>query len=231
MTDRILANLERQNNGIYNGLVKKNIEFTRTEILDTMDIDEKINLLKEENDRLKVISNANKPPPQVKEKKVQPVAQVANEIKEKPKKIETIMDLDSMNRAFFNDEFDSFEQQFLDCNLKMYYASYKYNSDKDDAPDFSATNLHQNFVQKCMNHAKYFMICFRCWKNVSETKYKYDSYWLMNMNDPLSSVMGDFGDDFEFTEILDKNVFIQEIKKRSEPIKDDYECIRENYVH
>lgn len=240
---KMITNLEKQNSGMYNSLIARNIFVERT-IKSDMNDELMLETLQTENGMLKELIKQHKPAPIVKEKKA-PVpkqekkkkdnneeGEEEENHKEPEKKINTIMNLEDVKRAFFTDELETFETLINDCPLKMFRASYKYSSDKDGAPTFSATNLQSGFVRACFNYSKYFMICFRCWKSVTENKYNYDSLWLLNMNEPLSDVIGSLSEDFTFTEIIDKNTFINEIKKLNEnTISNDYECIAESYVH
>ena len=75
------------------------------------------------------------------------------------------------------------------------------------------------------------MICFRCWKfdNNDEIKYKYDSLWIVNTNEPIHNIIGSICDDFEFEEFNNLDKFIMEIKKIINI--DSTNCIGESYVH
>lgn len=81
------------------------------------------------------------------------------------------------------------------------------------------------------------MICFRCWKNQHELKYKYDSLWIVNTNEPIPNVIGSLAEDFDFAETTDIDDFISQIKKLLEPESEEpvwineYTCIGESYVH
>ena len=103
MTTKQIISLTKQNDGMFTSLSRRNIEFKRNIINETMNDDEKLLLLQEENARLKTIIQINKPPPEPKKEKV-----VQEPTIEKPKVIayHTYTDLDTMKRAFFNNNFD-----------------------------------------------------------------------------------------------------------------------------
>ena len=130
-----------------------------------------------------------------------------------------------------------FEEQIKSNPLKFYKVSYKFDSDKDGAADFSAKNILKGFVRNFDDYRKYFMICFRCWKNQHELKYKYDSLWIVNTNEPIPNVIGSLAEDFDFAETIDIDDFISQIKKLPESETDEpvwineYTCIGESYVH
>ncbi len=240
-----LTNLQKQNDSIFFSLLTRNIPFDRITIPEGISEEEHIQLLSEENNKLKEAVKANKPPPQPKEEKPkqeQPIKQekkadkVENndeeqeETFEEPvKKFDTITNMEEMKRAFFNGLNEEFENQLKAFPFKLYRVEYKYNSDKDGAPDFSAKNLLKGFVRNFDDFRKYFMICFRCWKNQESNTYEYKSLWIVNTLEPISTVIGSFADDFIFEESTDINTFIKDIAK-IENI-DDTNCIGESYVH
>lgn len=257
---KIIIGLQKQNDGIYSSLMNKGIPFVRAFIHNDISEEEHIKMLKEENTRLKEISNANKPPPQPKEEKKtsqlkkESKTKILNEeveeneynkdnceddeiFKEPIKKFDTITNMEDLKRAFFNGDMDTFVSQVNTHPFKFYKSSYKYDSDKDGAPIFSAKNLLGGFVRGFEDCRKYFMICFRCWKNQYETKYKYESLWIVNTNSPIKDIIGSMEEDFVFEEIIGDNEFISKIKKIPELDSDEpiyingYTCIGESYVH
>ena len=248
--NKAIIGLEKQNAGIYSSLVAKGIQFDRTIIPEDISDENHLQLLKDENVKLKEISNANKPP--LKEKPKEELKEKPKEeLKEKQKdlddenynepvkKIDIIVDMDDIKRAFFNGDYDVFESAIKTHPFKFYNASYKYDSDKDGAPDFSAKNLLKGFVRSFDDYRKCFMICFRCWKYQHDTKYKYESFWIVNTNEKISNIIGSIEDDFIFNELTDIDNFISKIKKipKSESdsekdiYDDEYTCIGESYVH
>lgn len=255
-----LAKLQKQNNSIYNNLVSKNIYFERTTIPDEIDEQEHLKLVVDENVKLKEISEANKPVKSnimketnksniiketnksniIKETKKK-TENDENENDDEPtynepiKKFETITNMEEMKRAFFGGDYEEFEKQLNAHKFKLYMVNYKYNSDKDGAPDFSAKNLLKGFVRNFDDYRKYFMICFRCWKNKNKLEYKYNSLWIINTVEPVQNIIGSVCEDFEFEETFDVNSFFKSIKKLQETDEieyfDDYHCIGESYVH
>ena len=238
--------IQKQNDSILFSLLSRKIDFIRSVIPDGVSEEEHIQILTEENLRLKEVVKANKPAPQPKEEKIkveQPKQKAESKPKEESKeddeqeetfeepvkKFETITNMEDLKRAFFNGLYGEFESHVKSSPYKFYRVGYKYNGDKDGAPDFSAKNLLKGFVRNFDDYRKYFMICFRCWKDSEQIKYQYKSLWIVNTNEPVSNIIGSFSDDFEFEEETDINTFISDIKK-IENI-DETLCIGESYVH
>lgn len=250
-SNKIIQGLQKQNDSIYASLVAKNIQFERVQIPDGLVDEEHLKLLSEENSKLKEIVKVNKPPQELKENKSKQVSE--NKPKEsKPKekndeeddietydepvkKFDTITNMEDMKRAFFGGDYMMFEEQLKSFPFKLYKVAYKYNSDKDGAPEFSAKNLLKGFVRNFDDYRKYFMICFRCWKSQNSNEYKYDSVWIVNTNEPISNIIGSTSEDFEFEETTDIDMFISEIKKLPETDEtiwiNGFTCIGESYVH
>lgn len=143
--------------------------------------------------------------------------------------------MEDMKRAFFGGDYGVFEEQLKLHPFKLYKVNYKYNSDKDGVPEFSAKNLLKGFVRNFDDHRKYFMICFRCWKSQDKNEYKYDSLWIVNTNEPIQNIVGKVCDDFEFEETFEFDDFVSGIKKLPETdelvFTNGYTCIGETYVH
>ena len=253
-SNKVIIGLQKQNDGIYTSLIARNITFERTVIPDGVEEEEHLKMLQDENSKLKQVINDNKPPSQPKQEKKKPDVQAPKketkpkeednegddeeEIYEEPvKKFDTITNMEELKRAFFNGEYMVFDEQIKSHPLKFYKVSYKFDSDKDDVPEFSAKNLLKGFVRNFDDYRKYFMICFRCWKNQHATKYKYDSFWIVNTNEPIPNIIGSLAEDFDFVETTDIDYFISQIKKLPESESDEpvwineYTCIGESYVH
>jgi hypothetical protein len=243
-SDKIL----KQNDGIYFSLVTRSIHFDRVDISDVTDEDEKVRLLNDENSRLKEVIKNNKPPPQVKVKKE--VVQAAPSAKkkedkgdeeeednyvEKKKSFSIINNMEGIKTLFFSGEMEEFKTTIKNIDFKYFTANYKYNSDKDGSPEFSAKNSIKGFCKNFDKTAKYFMICFRCYK-VGDN-YEYESLWIVNTNDELTDVIGDFVNDFDFvpvnTEQLD--TFLSNIEKKNTEetpfVEDNRTLIDEVYIH
>jgi hypothetical protein len=253
--------IQKQNDSIYNSLVAKGIQFERVIITEGLEEQEQLKLLNEENTKLKEVIKANKPASQPKDEKLKP-NQVVQQKEEKPKqkktdeedgeeevyeepvkKFDTITNMEDMKRAFFNGDLEQFESIFRSFPFKVYKMNYRYNSDKDGAPDFSAKNLLKGFVRNFDDYRKYFMICFRCWKAQDKNEYKYTSYWIINTLEPVQNIIGSTWEDFEpdntFLDSSDSEEFakkfIDHMKKLPETDElvyiDGYTCIGESYVH
>jgi hypothetical protein len=249
MSSKAILGIQKQNDSIFTSLLAKNILFERIVIPEGVEEQEHLKLLNEENVMLKEVVKANKPPPQLKE--VKPIVESKpnesktkenkdddeeDEIYEEPvKKFDTITNMEDMKRAFFGGDYGVFEEQLKLHPFKLYKVGYKYNSDKDGVPEFSAKNLLKGFVRNFDDYRKYFMICFRCWKSQDKNEYKYDSFWISNTNEPIQNIIGSLWEDFEFEETSELDNFINMIKKipeTDEPVYvNGFTCIGESYVH
>ena len=241
-----LISIQKQNDSIYSSLESRNITFERTIIPNDINEEEHLKLLNEENNKLKECVKDNKPPPQPKKEKETPKVQTPKKEKdvdeeenfEEPiKNFDTITNMEELKRAFFNGDYDIFESQLKESSFKFLRAKYKYNSDKDGVPEFSAKNLLGGFVRNFDDYRKYFMICFRCWRNVKswnnhddQKRYEYDSLLIVNTNEPIKNIIGTvFYEDFDFEEVDNLDVFISDFKK-IEDIENTF-CLGESYVH
>jgi hypothetical protein len=255
--EKSIQNIQKQNDSIYSSLVAKNIIFERTIVPDEATNDERLKLLNEENTRLKDVAKANKPIQEKQEKqqkqekpqKQQNLPKDREDVEddegdeenyEEPiKKFDTITtNMEEIKKLFFSSSgYDEFNQIVMTIPFKFYKVQYKYNSDKDGVPDFSAKNLLKGFVRNFDDYRKYFMICFRCLKLKDKQEFKYESYWIVNTNEPINNVIGSFYDDFEFEPVENINDFLSNIKKlldvnNEEPVFiGNYECIGESFVH
>ncbi len=235
--------VNKQNESILKSLISKNIVFEREIIPENCSEEETLIILNKENNRLKEIAKQNKPPPQEKPKpQVQPVVQKESKPKkeedeedeidyEAPKpKFECITNMEDIKRAFFNKDYDNAFELIKNAGFKFYSVNYKYNSDKDGAPEFSAKNLLKGFVRNFDDYRKYFMICFRCVK-LPENKYEYKSYWIVNTNEPVQNIIGSLYDDFEFENRSEQehiNNILESMKKLPEETEG---LVGEAYVH
>jgi hypothetical protein len=257
-TNKVIQSIQKQNDSIYASLIARQIQFERTICPEGTSDPELLVLLNEENSRLKEVVKANKPAPQPKEEKIKP-EQVSSTSKPKEnienkenkdddddetyeepvKKFDTLTNMEDMKRAFFSGDYGIFGEQIRTHPFKLFKVQYKYDSDKDGSPEFSAKNLLKGFVRNFDDYRKYFMICFRCMKYQDELKvqykYKYDSVWIVNTNEPIQNIIGSTWDDFVFEETVNIDEFIEQIKKipeTDEPICiNGYTCIGESYVH
>ena len=228
-----IKNLIKQNDSIYNSLLAKNIQFERTIINDEISDDDKIIFLSEENEKLKNISKSNKPPPEVKivkqiivETKKEILQDEEDEKYEIPeKKFSTITNMEDIKRAFFCKDYELFNELIKQFNFRYFRAEYKYSSEKDGAPEFIAKNLVKGFVRNLDDYRKYFMVCFRCYKN-ENNNYSYPSLWIVNSNDDIKDIIESNYDDYNYIEEKDIVTFLQNMQK-----VEDENCIEEAYVH
>ena len=242
-TNKVIINLQKQNDSIYSSLIAKSIQFERVVIPNDILDEEYIKLLNDENNKLKEAIKINKQvsqpkleKPKLESKPKEKKNDSEDEVYEEPlKKFNTLTNMEELKRGFFNKDYDIFESQVKNYPFKFYKVSYKYNFDKDGVPEFSAKNLLKGFVRNFDDYRKYFMICFRCWKHQDKSEYKYDSLWIVNTDEPLQNIIGSVYDDFEFENFNNLEQFIEMIKKlpeTDEPVFiNGYTCIGESYVH
>ena len=242
-----IQNLQKQNDAIYSSLVSKNIQFTRYVIADITDETQIFKILSAENKELKELSKNNRPLPQVVEKKpIVPVVEkkepIPKESKndeedesfEEVKKSYTIIhNMEDIKRAFFNKEYELFEELVKQHEFIYYRVSYKYSSDNDNKPDYIARNLLKGFGRALDDYRKYLLVCFRC-KEYEPKKYEYNSLWIVNTKDDLKTVIGSFYDDFDFqlqTFDVENSIhnFLEELRKKDLDIETN--IIGETYIH
>jgi len=239
--DKQIANLIKQNEGMESSFKMKGIKFTKLSF-DAMDPETELMLLKDYNTYLKGISAANRPPPQVKEDKLneQPKPKDDDEDeapKEEKPVFSTITNMEDIKRAFFSKEYAVACDLIKQHPFKVYKAEYKYSSDNDGRPDYVAKNLLRGFVQGLDDYRKYLMVCFRCILVNKETNvYIYPSYWIVNSNDDLKTILGSIYDDYYFFEInQDLDLLLETMKKNEDAISelsiDDDTLIGEVYLH
>ena len=244
--DNKINGLIKQNMAIYNSLKAKNVPDLGELLTVQSDLtfEEQTKLfddLTQENMRLKELSKQHKPPVQPKAEKPPVIQQPKkkeddeeeeDEIKEPVKQFDCITNLEEIKRAFFgceNNDYTQFNELVKAHEFKLYNVNYKYSSDKDGAPTFSAKNLVGGFIRNFDDLRKYFMICFRCIKhNTEPVTYSYPSYWIVNSNEPLQNIIGSLYDDFEFTLVTENDEFYKSMYKT---VTEDENLITEGYVH
>ncbi len=242
-----IQNLQKQNDAIYSSLVSKNVLFTRHVIGYITDETQIFEILSAENKELKELSKNNRPIPQVVEKKpTVPVVEKKEPIPKEPKNDEEdesfeevkksytiIHNMEDIKRAFFNKEYELFEELIKQHEFIYYRVSYKYSSDNDNKPDYVARNLLKGFGRALDDYRKYLLVCFRC-VEVEPKKYEYNSLWIVNTNDDLKTVIGSFYDDFDFQlQTFDVensiNKFLEELRKKDMEVETN--IIGETYIH
>jgi hypothetical protein len=244
--DKQIANLKKQNEGMETAFKNKNIEFTQLST-DNIDPEIELDLLKNYNEYLKGISKNNRPPPQEKQVKQEQKQQSVPKKKEEddddqgdddvPKDLKpiysTIVNMEEIKRAFFNKEYDNFNDLIRQHPFKYYQVNYKYASDNTGRPQYVAKNLLRGFVQGLDDYRKYFIVCFRCiLTNKEINEYIYPSYWIVNSNDDIKSILGSLHDDYEFNLVEEQNEITSLLKKmeKNENEEDDT-LIGEVYLH
>ena len=223
-----IKNITKQNDAIYTSLVAKNIVFARIDLLSISDDNEKLEILMDENIKLKELSKSVRQPPQIKEKVLQPVKIIEEEdnYEEPQKQFDTITNMEDIKRAFFSKEYDIFENLIKEHGFKYYMADYKYSCDKDGVASFIAKNLVKGFSRSLDDYRRYLLVCFRCFSSENNT-YKYPSLWIVNSNDQLSEIIGSFYEDFTYNEVNDIKDFLSNFRK----IDNDDNLLDEAYVH
>ena len=238
--EKQIENLKKQNEGMETGFKNKGIQFTKLSI-DSVDLERELLFLKDYNEYLKNISKQNRPPPQEKPKveetqAVNPTHNDNDDDDDIPKEVKpvysTITNMEDIKRAFFSKEYDVAFALIKQQTFKFYKANYKYADDNTGRPSFVAKNLLRGFVQTLDDYRKYFMICFRCILiNKEPNQYRYLSYWVVNTNDDLKTILGSTYDDYDFIQVQDEGAYkMLERMKKNEDETDDY-LIGEVYLH
>lgn len=241
--DKQIANLKKQNDGMETAFKNKNIEFTKLSI-DNVDPETELALLKDYNNYLKGISAANRPPPQEKPKE-QPKPKESKPKEEDdddenvPKEVKptysTITNMEDIKRAFFNKDYDNFQRLVFHLPFKYYKANYKYAEDNTGRPAFVAKNLLRGFVQSLDDYRKYLMVGFRCVSHTdidNVTHYRYPSYWIVNSNDDLKTILGSVYDDFDFIPVEDGERIVRMLRRMEKnEDENDNALIGEVYLH
>lgn len=239
--EKQIMNLKKQNDGMEISFQTKGIKFTKVSI-DDVDPETELLLLKNYNNYLKSISAANRPPAPVKEEKPKVVEVKPKEekpkdddddepIKEVKPVFSTITNMEDIKRAFFSKDYDAAYELIKQQPFRFYKASYKYADDNTGRPSFVAKNLLRGFVQSLDDYRKYLMVGFRC-ISIEEKKYNYPSYWIVNSNDDLKTILGSIYDDFDFIPVVEEERIVR-MYKRMQKNEDetDEALIGEVYLH
>ena len=244
MTDvqKQITLLTKQNEGMETSFTHKGVQFTKLSIENGDEPEVMLTLLTEYNIYLKNISKTNRPPPPPKPQSVKTVVEpdikttkpidFSNEdelTKEEKITFPTICNMEDAKRAFFSKEYDTFFNIISGHPLKFYKATYKWSDDNDGKPEFIARNVLRGFVQGLEPYKKYFMVCFRCILIDASTKrYAYPSYWIVNTDINITTILGSLYDDYKFTSVdeVDVKTMLDEMKK-----SEDENLIGETYLH
>lgn len=242
-----IAILKKQNDGMESGFKSKEIQFNKLSIDNNMDQETELMILKTYNEYLKGISKQNRPIPQEKVKEEPKPNEQPNkpkakkdddneddhDIKEVKPVYSTITNMEDIKRAFFSREYESASTLIKQQPFKFYEATYKFSSDNTGRPSFVAKNLLRGFTQGLDDYRKYFMICFRCILVNKETnEYNYPSYWVVNTNDELKTILGSLYGDYDFIEVNEEeniNNMLRKMEKNEDENNDT--LIGEVYLH
>jgi hypothetical protein len=106
-------------------------------------------------------------------------------------KLETIGDLESIKRAFFNKQYDEFETLLKSSPYKFYKGEH---DNQTYSMDFIAKNYATGLAHSC-DVSKYAFVSFECNK-VERNTYEYKSYWIVNTSEDITKTSN--SNDFEF---------------------------------
>ena len=236
-----IHNLKRQNQGMEASFIAKGISFEKID--DTEDVDR----LSEYNLYLKSISAANRPKEnkpkdttkpkdkdkEEKEKKVLEEEEEDVHVKDVKPSFSTIANMEDMKRAFFCKDYETFHSLVRQHPFRYYKANYKYSSDNVGRPEYVAKNLLRGFVQSMDDYRKYLMVCFRCiLVDKDAKKYRYPSYWIVNSNDDLSTILGSQYEDFDFIRVEENDaiaILLNRMHKNEN--ETDNAFVGEQYLH
>ena len=75
------------------------------------------------------------------------------------------------------------------------------------------------------------MVGFRC-ISIQENKYSYPSYWIVNSNDDLKTIIGSIYDDFEFIPVVEEERIVRMYRNmQKNEDETDEALIGEVYLH
>jgi len=237
--DKQIAILKKQNEGMETAFKNKNIVFAKLSI-DNVESETELMLLKDYNNYLKGISAANRPPPQEKPVEETPKKKEEDDddddddvTKDMKPSHSTITNMEDIKRAFFNKDYENFNHLVRQHPFKYYKVNYKFSRDNTGRPGYAAKNLLRGFLQSLDDYRKYLMVCFRCIMSDKETcEYKYPSYWIVNSNDDIKSILGSLYDDYEFIAIEEEESITKMLKKIEKNDDENNETlIGEVYLH
>ena len=115
-----------------------------------------------------------------------------------------IGNLEPVKRAFSNKAYDEFKALLEKQTppFRYYVADYLEASEFEGRPDFIIGNRNKGFIQSdCLeNNRNYLFVAFSCFKNRADSKLVFRSYWIVNSNDSLESLLESDYDQFKFDE-------------------------------
>lgn len=237
---RQITNLKKQNDGIETSLQNRGIPFNKMSV-DISIPERELEVIRNYNEYLKEIVKNNKPQTQPQPKVVQkPVIQTIiesdDELEEKITH-KTNCSLEDAKRAFFSKEYETFDEIInnfhKENHLRFYKANYKWADEKLGKPEYIAKNQVRGFIQMLDPFRKYLFVCFRCILLDNETKkYRFPSYWIVNADTDLSTLLSSVYDDFDFIEV-NENETINKLlcKMRKNENENDVDLISEMYLN
>jgi len=237
--DKQISNLKKQNDGMETAFKNKGVQFNKLSI-DNMDPETELQLLKDYNMYLKSISAANRPLKEEKPKEQPKESKPKDndDEDEVPKEVKpvysTITNMEEIKRAFFSKDYDTAYTLIRQHPFKFYKACYNHSEDITGRPDYVAKNLLRGFVQSLDDYRKYLLVGFRCvhYSNPEEKRYRYPSYWIVNSNDDLKTIIGSLYDDFDFTPVVDEERIVRMYRRmKKNEDENDEGLIGEVYLH
>lgn len=248
MCDKQIHNLRKQNEGIESSLRNRNIPFNKMSIDITSKPELELEVVRGYNTYLKEIAKQSKPPSQPAQPQpaqpmhVKDVKDVKEEKEEPDYEEEKIVykpnvSLEDTKRAFFSKEYPVFETLLNDFRkedkVKFYKANYKWADEKLGKPEFIAKNQVRGFIQTLDSYRKYLMVCFRCiMVDIDEKRYRFPSYWIVNADTDIKTLLGSIYDDFDFIEVNDDTSVAKLLHKmRKNEDENDTNLVSEVYLN
>lgn len=248
MCDKQIQNLRKQNEGIESSLRNRNIQFNKMSIDITCKPELELEVVRGYNTYLKEIAKQSKPK-DIKEpthpsqpSQTSNVTNVKDDTDEQDYEEEKIVykpniSLEDTKRAFFSKEYPVFETLLNDFRkedkVKFYKANYRWADEKLGKPEFIAKNQVRGFIQTLDSYRKYLMVCFRCIiVDIDEKRYRFPSYWIVNVDTDIKTLLGSIYDDFDFIEVND-DISVAKLlhKMRKNEDENDTNLVSEVYLN
>jgi hypothetical protein len=140
--------------------------------------------------------------------------------------------MEDIKRAFFSNEYDTAYELITQHPFLFLKANYKFADDYTGRPAYIAKNLLRGFIQNLDDYRKYLLVGYKCFIVNEETKqYEYPSYWIVNSNDDLKTILGSIYNDFDFipVESSERSNFFKKLQKTKDDTNETF--IGESYLH
>lgn len=114
-----------------------------------------------------------------------------------------IGNLEPVKRAFSNKEYQQFQELLEQQSPPFRYlaGTYRGAEEFEGRPDFILHNRNKGFLQSdpLEKNRAYLFVAFSCFRK--EGKLVFQSYWIVNTEDPLEQLLEDELDSFELNEV------------------------------